>query len=379
MTLYMVGGISANLKPLWQRLWNAGGHDVIIALAGCFSRPWVIEDYYAALGILEKRKQERDGGKMTLCFAGRPHMGVRDKIADIIKDEKAKGDGEAEQNMDLHLAGTTDGNMGRFIDKNLKALEAGKEKGEDMELYLAGGHNERDTRVPRDKQHGVHILESFYYADEFTEKMIPYFGKFLLDSGAFTLFSDKSKGKGIIWEEYVDKYADFIVRNKVERFFELDIDKLVGGEKVLELRRRLENKAGRPCIPVWHKFRGKDNFLRMCEEYRYVAIGGIVSKEIKPDEYKYFPWFIRKAHEAGAKIHGLGFTALQGLPKYHFDSVDSTAWTTGNRFGAVYRFNGTTMVKINKGEGQRLKDSRAVAVNNFNEWVKFQRYAETHF
>lgn len=26
--------------------------------------------------------------------------------------------------------------------------------------------------------------------------------------------------------------------------------------------------------------------------------------------------------------------------------------------------------------GQKLADSRAVAVNNFNEWVKFQKYAE---
>ena len=37
------------------------------------------------------------------------------------------------------------------------------------------------------------------------------------------------------------------------------------------------------------------------------------------------------------------------------------------------------MKKLNKGEGQKLKDSRAVAINNFNEWVKFQRYAKTHF
>ena len=35
-------------------------------------------------------------------------------------------------------------------------------------------------------------------------------------------------------------------------------------------------------------------------------------------------------------------------------------------------------MKRGKREGQRLKDSRAVAINNFNEWVKFQKYAETH-
>jgi hypothetical protein len=65
------------------------------------------------------------------------------------------------------------------------------------------------------------------------------------------------------------------------------------------------------------------------------------------------------------------------MPRYaHFDSVDSTAWTTGNRFGAVYRFTGTTIEKLGKKPGQWFKDSRAVAINNFNEWVKFQKYAE---
>ena len=251
-----------------------------------------------------------------------------------------------------------------------------------MKLHIAGLQGKAKTFVLEPdsnnipKRRGVHILESFYYADAFTEKMIPYYGEFLLDSGAFTLFSDTKRGQGIVWEEYVDKYADFIVRNKVRQFFELDIDKIIGYDKVMVLRRRLEKKTGMQCIPVWHKFRGKDNFLRMCQEYKYVSIGGIVSKEISREEYKYFPWFITQAHKAGAKIHGLGFTALTCLPKYHFDSVDSTAWTTGNRFGAVYYFDGRTMRKLNKGEGQRLKDSRAVAINNFNEWVKFQKYAE---
>jgi hypothetical protein len=250
-----------------------------------------------------------------------------------------------------------------------------------MNLYLAGNAPWRKEGIynPIINGGGISILESFYYADEWIEKMIPVFGKFLLDSGAFTMMMNSSKAGGVNWDEYVDRYADFIVRNKVERFFELDIDMLIGHDRVAALRRRLERKAGRPCIPVWHKFRGREAFIRMCDEYKYVAIGGIVSREIVPAEYRFFPWFINEAHRRKAKIHGLGFTALSLLPKYHFDSVDSTAWTTGNRFGAVYYFNGHTIKKRLKGEGQRLKDSRAVAVNNFNEWVKFQQYAETHY
>lgn len=253
--------------------------------------------------------------------------------------------------MDLYLAGTMDGNQGRFIDK----------------------HGDKLLNVGKDID--VAILESFYYADEWTEKMIPRLKYFLLDSGAFTFFSS---GKHIDWNEYLDRYIAFINKNKVEHFFELDIDVLVGYEKVLEFRRKLERGTGRQCIPVWHKSRGKDEFIKMCDEYKYVAIGGIVSKEITQKEYVYFPWFLNEAHKRGVKVHGLGFTNLEGMRKYHFDSVDSTSWTTGNRFGAIYQFNGKTMVKHGKKEGQKLADSRAVAINNFNEWVKFQQYAKLH-
>jgi hypothetical protein len=82
------------------------------------------------------------------------------------------------------------------------------------------------------QKHRPYILESFYYADETTEKLIPFFGDFLLDSGAFT-FMQNSK-KAVDWEEYIERYAAFINRNNVEKYFELDIDSVVGYDKVLE-------------------------------------------------------------------------------------------------------------------------------------------------
>ena len=44
----------------------------------------------------------------------------------------------------------------------------------------------------------VAILESFYYADEWTERIIPKTKRFLLDSGAFTFFSS---GKSVDWND----------------------------------------------------------------------------------------------------------------------------------------------------------------------------------
>lgn len=253
-----------------------------------------------------------------------------------------------------------------------------------MRVFLAGVAPWRNEGIYDQTilQHKPFVLESFFYADEDTERLIPYFGDFLLDSGAFT-FCGTGKFDSRKFDEYIHKYADFINRNHVDKFFELDIDSIVGYEKVIEYRKLLEKLTCKQCIPVWHMSRGKEEFIRHCKEYNYVALGGYVAavKANDPRQKAYvnsYPWFIHTAHENNAKIHGLGFTSLNLLPKYHFDSVDSTAWTTGNRFGYVYKFNGKTMIKIDCPKGKRLADSRRVALINYIEWIKYQKYAVTH-
>lgn len=268
--------------------------------------------------------------------------------------------------MRIYLAG---GESRRYIPETLYLNQ-------DMKLFLAGDAPWREQGLYDNaiRTHKPYILESFYYIDDSTTRLLPYYGDFLLDSGAFTFMSS---GKKAAWEEYVDQYADFVKKHNVQKFFELDLDSVVGYAKTIELRKRLEQASGRQCIPVWHKSRGYKEFLKMCDEYRYAAIGGIVTKEIKPEHYAVFPTMIAEAHKRGCKLHGLGFTSLAWLPKCHFDSVDSTAWTTGNRFGYIYYFDGKTMKKKDVPKGKRLADAKSVALINYIEWIKFQKYAET--
>lgn len=268
--------------------------------------------------------------------------------------------------------------------KIIPIVHGGRTLAEQMKIYLAGVAPWRsgggyDKTI---KEYRPYILESFYYADADTERLLPYFGDFLLDSGAFTFMGGfsftKNENKTVKWEEYCERYADFINRNKVDKFFELDIDSVEGYEKVKEYRKLIERLTGKQVIPVWHSTRGIDEFKKMCDEYPYVALGGIVGGEWKNDAEKYIPWFIKEAHKRKTKIHGLGYTKLEKLKMYHFDSVDSTAWTAGNRFGYVYTFNDGRMIKTQVPKGKRLADSRKVALNNYVEWIKYQQWAETH-
>lgn len=278
------------------------------------------------------------------------------------------------------MAGGIDGNLKPFWNVVCALLKDGysyqEAKEAAMKVFLADSGSLRVSYCEDPTlKYRPFILQSFYYADEETERLLPYFGDFLLDSGAFTFMENTHKGT-VDWDEYIERYAAFIRRNKIDKFFELDIDSVVGYERVLELRAKLERLVRHPSIPVWHLSRGIKEFYRMCDDYDYVAIGGIVSKEIPATKYGFFPAMIREAHSRGAKIHGLGFTKVSELKKCHFDSVDSTAWTTGNRFGFVYQFKNGEMIKHDVPKGKRLADPRTVAVINFTEWIKFQRYAE---
>lgn len=249
---------------------------------------------------------------------------------------------------------------------------------ENMQVYLAGEHEVKNGSCCSSWK-GLNILESFYYArkNKYFEKLLPCVENLLIDSGAFTFLAGHREN--IDWEKYVEEYAAFVNRYDIKLFFELDIDSIVGLNKVTELRNRLETLTGKKPIPVWHRNRGKEYFIKMCENYPYVALGGIVTKEIDRKKYETaFPWFIKTAHDHKCKIHGLGYTTVANLKKYHFDSVDSTAWLYGNRGGYLYKFNPATglMAQISK-EGCRVK-SRECALHNFNEWIKYTKWANIY-
>lgn len=230
--------------------------------------------------------------------------------------------------------------------------------------------------IPED----IYVLESFYSINEWQKPLVNRFKGFLLDSGAFTFLNANKSKHSVDFERYADAYADFIKSYKIKRYFELDIDPIVGLKEVERLRNRIESKVGWQSIPVWHLKRGKEYFLQMVKDYKYVAIGGIVTKEIKTQLYeKLFPWFIQTAHKNGCMIHGLGYTDTNNLSKYHFDSVDSSTWTVGRRFGEVSWFNkGVVLRRKSKNIGRKIKDTTAINWFSFQEWLKYQKFADNN-
>lgn len=245
-----------------------------------------------------------------------------------------------------------------------------------MNIHLAGFYRVKNVES-KFNINNIYVLSSFYECLKNNINFITS-DKHLLDSGAFS-FMNALKNKKVDWEEYINKYANYINKYDIKYFFELDIDSIIGIKGVEYLRKTLESQTNKQCIPVWHKSRGIDYWEKMLKEYNYVSIGGIVTKEIKASEYKYMAKMVNSVTRKGFKVHGLGFTNTKWLKIIKFYSVDSTNWLSG-RFGShgYYLFKENHIQQHSKPLGKRKIDINIINEHNFKEWVKFQKYAEAN-
>lgn len=244
-----------------------------------------------------------------------------------------------------------------------------------MKVFLAG--TSVFSRYKDELYNIDYILESFYAVEEWQMPVIKNAKMFLLDSGAFT-YMNSLKDSKINWDDYIERYAEFINKNNIDYFFELDIDSLVGLSEVERLRHKLETLTHKPAIPVWHKSRGIDYYKGMCRDYNYISIGGIVIHEIKKPDYGNFIPMLKYAKEHNCNVHGLGFTPTKELKKYPFFSVDSTNWLSGGRFGTLQMFNGN-YIECRSFKTQNKKAIwKDINIHNLREWIKFQKYADIY-
>ena len=119
-----------------------------------------------------------------------------------------------------------------------------------------------------------------------------------------------------------------------------------------------------------------DYWKRMCREYRYVAIGGLVF-HVKKQEYELIRRLVHYAAVRGVKVHGLGFTKTKSLNDYEFYSVDSASWTIGATRGQqLHYFNKDHIeTRVLDKKGKKV-DLGKLASYNMGEWVKFQKYMD---
>lgn len=223
----------------------------------------------------------------------------------------------------------------------------------------------------------IDVLASYYYLRTCKPLREGVQGarNFLCDSGLFTFLNS---GVKVNFEAYADEYADYVRENNVRNYIELDIDEIKGVGYTRKLRDRIEKRVGWQSIPVFHVIRGKESFIQDCKDYDRICVGFMLSEGLPSTlTEKYVPWFIDKAHENDCRIHGLGFTKTTILDNYHFDSVDSSSFSSGGRYGQYHYFDPVSkqIKQIQKKPNTKMPSATALLLHNFREWVKYQKYA----
>lgn len=208
-------------------------------------------------------------------------------------------------------------------------------------------------------------LISFYYVknEEIASRIRDKSKLIIVDSGAHSF----QKGKKVDWEKYTKDYAEFIKkfdRPNVVGYFEMDVDNIIGYDKVLQLRKILENASDK-IIPVWHKNRGIDEYKKMCQQYsgRVIAITGFKNEDIKDEQYL---MFLKYAKKFNCKVHCLGMTRKKVLNKVPFDYADSSSWKQQSIYGMLY---GKKVAKE-----YSKKNRWKVMLQNYKEGMKMQKY-----
>lgn len=245
-----------------------------------------------------------------------------------------------------------------------------------MELYLSGSLSEHN--IKSFEEHSIlFLLQTFYEMRTWTADKVkrivglPRRG-FMLDSGAFTFMNS---GKQVNWKQYVDEYCDFINKHQIELFIELDLYGIIGLEKTERIRKYIEKRTHKKPIPVYHGTLPLEYFRKLCKEYPYVAISatGTIESSKWVRNKKILKQVIRIGHSYGCKLHGLGYTRIENMntSEVLFDSVDSTAWLSGGRYGTWYFFKHGKLLSENKaGQNIYYKDFDK---NNSVIWLRKQK------
>ena len=147
-----------------------------------------------------------------------------------------------------------------------------------------------------------------------------------IDSGAFSVFTGKA-------EIDLEEYTKDLFTWGCEVYAGLDV---IGNAKQTKVNCDTMKEAGLNPIPTFHFGEDYSYLKHYCEEYDYIALGGVAQLRTYPrvsawldNCFKiikdYFP----------IKVHGFAITGERYLKKYPFYSVDSTSWLAGGKFNQV--------------------------------------------
>lgn len=168
------------------------------------------------------------------------------------------------------------------------------------------------------------------------------------------------------FREFARAYVEYLKRDMDlwDWIIDLDCAELFGVEVEDRFRAGLKKLVGDKLLPVWHAQRGHEGWIKMVEEYPYVCMalakgaGGRTRRN-----HAMVRTMIREAHARGTKVHILGMSTLEHFETYEADTMDSSSWASGVRWGEIKLSRGKVMVpKFDQSQRRPLEHSKLLAL-----------------
>ena len=233
------------------------------------------------------------------------------------------------------------------------------------------------------------VLVSYLNLDkkllEYLRELKKYGVMVMIDSGAhsFIYYWLKKQGKAIEmghepsrkakeiidnekYDDYVEGYIDFIKENRdvFDIYVELDIQMIVGNDKVYEWRDKWRDAGLEPML-VWHG-EEQDEMKRMLTYSRYIGLGGTGTGSDVQFRRKAALEFRRMNPDVW--LHWFAYTAFSDLGKIvavgGANSVDSTSWTMASRMGLYYVMQGGRLMHMSWRENAMVIHQQMEAVKD---------------
>ena len=188
------------------------------------------------------------------------------------------------------------------------------------------------------------LLLSFHYFKkvDLRELLAKYFGSIypmiFVDSGGF---SATTQGLEIDINSYMDWLKKF--NDIITVYANLDE---IGNPELTYERQKIMEASGLNPLPVFHTGEPVSWLERYIDEgYDYICLGGMVP--YSKDRKRLVKWMslcFDIAEKSGKEIkyHGFGMTNWDLMRAYPWESVDSSSWCSGFRYGSVPIFDSRT-------------------------------------
>lgn len=276
-----------------------------------------------------------------------------------------------------------------------------------MKILFAGSENSESAKM-MEEMGAKNLLLSYYYLRKKKDpsKLLDPLRKsaqfLFLDSGAHTFFHEagisvvhgkKETATQESPDQYLREYIDWLKQweHYFDGYAELDIDQIVGHDKILEWHALWKESKLPNVVYVYHPSQPISYWEKICAENKYVGIQGNLPLA------RYIHYF-KTAKQYKTKVHGFAMTKTEAMLKMPFFSVDSTSWQSGERFGITYEFNGRNLLmhlKDDKVKARRklkpkvakagldpealIRDERGTVGRwNLLQWIEFEKYIDSH-